>query len=91
MAVLVALTHLLLSSRVWLSLGVLTLVWFGVVVIYRLYFHPLTKVPGPRLAAATTLYQSYYNCRYYLKIADLHTIYGREEMLVDSRCKTHDT
>jgi hypothetical protein len=50
------------------------------VVIYRLYFHPLAKVPGPRLAAITWLYQTYYSfvggSRFYLQIEKLHEIYG---------------
>lgn len=49
--------------------------------IYRLYFHPLAKFPGPRLAAATQWYEFYYDCiqfgQYTFQIARLHEKYGQ--------------
>lgn len=54
--------------------------WLLYVTIYRIFFHPLAQMPGPRLAAVTDLYRFYHtviqrgdllNC---LKI--LHEIYG---------------
>lgn len=47
----------------------------------RLYFHPLSHIPGPKLAGATWLYQTYFSfapggAQYYLQIAKLHGIYG---------------
>ncbi|KAL8851803.1 MAG: hypothetical protein Q9221_003317 [Calogaya cf. arnoldii] len=49
-------------------------------VIYRLYFSPLAKFPGPKLAAATLWYEYYYDVvqrgRYTWKIAELHAQYG---------------
>lgn len=49
-------------------------------VIYRLYFSPLSKFPGPKLAAATLWYEFYYDAickgRYTFKIMDLHRKYG---------------
>lgn len=30
-------------------------------IIYRLTLHPLAKFPGPRIAAASSLYQMYYD------------------------------
>lgn len=49
--------------------------------IYRLFFHPLAKFPGPNLAALTTWYEGYYDClrykgRYTFKLRDLHEKYG---------------
>jgi len=44
--------------------------------VYRRFFHPLAKVPGPFLPAVTKLYQSAYNGRYYLQIEKMHAKYG---------------
>ncbi|RDW56886.1 hypothetical protein BP5796_12953 [Coleophoma crateriformis] len=49
--------------------------------LYNLYWHPLAHIPGPRLAAATYLYQTYFGLaggksRYYMHIAELHRRYG---------------
>jgi hypothetical protein len=56
-------------------------------VLYRLYFHPLAKVPGPRLAAATWLYEIYFDLflggKFDFEIGRLHEIYGT---LPDVRC-----
>lgn len=49
------------------------------VVIYRIYFHPLAKVPGPLLARITWLYSFWYNIvtkRFYLRVQELHEQYG---------------
>ncbi|CAH0045319.1 unnamed protein product [Clonostachys solani] len=50
------------------------------IIIDRLYLSPLAKFPGPKLAAATSLYESYYDVIkggvYYKQIQKLHKIYG---------------
>lgn len=52
------------------------------VVLYRLTFHPLARFPGPTLAAATGLYEAYYQCikdgggRYWVEIRKMHEQYG---------------
>lgn len=49
-------------------------------VIYRLYFHPLSKFPGPKLAALTTWYEGYYDIvhrgRYLWEMEKMHKAYG---------------
>src|SRR6266704_6531846 len=49
-------------------------------VFYNIYRHPLSHIPGPKIAAATYLYQTYYSLiggsRFYIKIGKLHNKYG---------------
>lgn len=58
-----------------LPLGLLTLR-----TVYHLYFHPLSKFPGPKLAAATFLYEFYYDViksgMYIWEIERMHEKYG---------------
>ena len=61
-------------------------VWIAYVIygaVYRLYFSPLAKFPGPRLAALTRLYELYYEIvkggQYTFKIGELHEEYGIED------------
>ena len=61
--------------------GLLLLVGYGLVLaIYRLYFSPLSKFPGPKVAAATAWYEFYYDCikhgRYTFEVKEMHRKYG---------------
>ena len=63
----------------WIAVAIIAFVAYTI--IQRLLFHPLAHVPGPRCAAASTLYQTYYcfaggGSRYYQKIKQLHDQYG---------------
>ena len=53
--------------------------------IYRLYFHPLARFPGPKLAALSQWYEFYYDVvlkgRYIFKIKELHEKYGKQDSL----------
>ena len=48
--------------------------------LYRLFFHPLAKYPGPKLAAATNWYEFYYDViqhgNFTHHIQQLHKQYG---------------
>jgi hypothetical protein len=53
-----------------------------VMVIYRLHFHPLNRFPGPRLAAATSLYEIYFSAWgpgvFEHEINEMHRQYGKQ-------------
>ncbi|KAF4776013.1 hypothetical protein HER10_EVM0002755 [Colletotrichum scovillei] len=68
------------SLSILKALVLLLLHYLIVVVAYRLFFSPLRKIPGPKLAAVTFLYEFYYDAicrgRFLWKIQDLHAKYG---------------
>lgn len=72
------------NTRPTLSLLVAALsVWVVYVVglgIYRLFFHPIARFPGPKLAAVTRWYEFYYEIvkkgNFTFHIQDLHKKYG---------------
>jgi hypothetical protein len=72
----IVLWHLILPSMVLSCL----------VAAYRLLFHPLRKVPGPKLASMTGLYRFYYDIvkrgGYLEKLQRLHEIYGTSHITV---------
>jgi hypothetical protein len=55
-------------------------VWLATIAAYRVFFHPLSKFPGPKLATLTTWYEAYYDVgrqgRYIFEVEKMHKIYG---------------
>ena len=64
----------------WPTTITILLSYFSGLAIYRLYLHPLSQFPGPKLAAVTRWYEGYYdvvqNGQYTFKIRDMHKKYG---------------
>lgn len=69
------------SSITWRILVAAAIAYYGTLVFYRLFLHPLARFPGPRLAAISRWYEAYYDVllggQYTSKIAELHRIYGK--------------
>jgi hypothetical protein len=46
--------------------------WLSSLLVHRLYLSPLSQIPGPKLAALTGLYETYFGCfkrgRYWVEI-----------------------
>ncbi|KAH7067136.1 cytochrome P450 [Paraphoma chrysanthemicola] len=63
-----------------LALAALPVVYFAIVATYRLFFHPLSKIPGPKLLAITSLSKDIKNDIFgiwYRDVAAIHAQYGR--------------
>ncbi|KAH6842952.1 cytochrome P450 [Chaetomium sp. MPI-CAGE-AT-0009] len=69
----------------WMRQGAYLIVFLVLLVsvsvgIYRVYLSPLAKIPGPKLAALTYLYEAYYEVwlggKYFLRVTEMHKQYG---------------
>ena len=49
------------SLQLLCVLIVATICYLAYGIIYNLYFHPLAKFPGPKITAATKLYEFYWD------------------------------
>lgn len=65
-----------------LNFSALALLYMIYLAIYRLYFSPLAAFPGPKIAAATGLYEFYYDWwlsgQYIFEVEKMHKKYGKE-------------
>ncbi len=69
-----------IDSGILLNLTVVAVIYIIVLVIYRVFLSPLANVPGPKIAAATGWYESYYDClragEYIFEIERMHKLFG---------------
>lgn len=71
------------SARLLTPVNLITLLffWICIVIAYRLWLGPLASVPGPKLAALTGWYETYFECvqrgRYWVEIERMHEQYGK--------------
>lgn len=74
-------TLVMQSMGGWRIAAYALIVYCATLVFYRLFFHPLAKFPGPKVAAISRWYEAYYDVvlggKYTKKIAELHEIYGK--------------
>ncbi|KAL2859546.1 cytochrome P450 [Aspergillus pseudodeflectus] len=68
------------AVRAGLAVAAIYVVYLAGLVFYRLYFSPLAKFPGPRIAAVTGYYELYYDVihkgQYIFQIEKMHDKYG---------------
>lgn len=73
-----------------------TAIYLVSLIVYRLYLHPLSEVPGPKLAAITSWYETYYDLfktpggQYWNKLDELHNIYGPIIRINPNEVQIHD-
>lgn len=63
------------------SFGAIFAVYSIVLVVHRLWFHPLAGFPGPKLLATTTWYETYidlFRHDFPERLAKIHEKYGRK-------------
>ena len=77
------------------ALGATVLYLVGLA-IYRVYFHPLSRFPGPKIAAATGFYETYFDIlsgpggQYMWEIQRMHDKYGEEDVHVTKARTSRD-
>jgi hypothetical protein len=61
--------------------GAALVIYYVSLIVYRLYFHPLAKFPGSKLAAASLWYEFYYDVilrgKFVWKLQEMHERYGK--------------
>ncbi|KAH8660697.1 oxoglutarate/iron-dependent oxygenase [Tricladium varicosporioides] len=70
----------IIAGHAWLTALAFSAIYLLLLSIYRLFFHPLAKFPGPKFAALTVWYEFYYDGlkrgQYGFEIGKMHERYG---------------
>jgi hypothetical protein len=70
----------LLSHSPAVDAAIAAIIYCVCLAVYRLYFHPLAKFPGPKIGALTLWYEFYFDCvkggKFIWEIERLHNKYG---------------
>ena len=73
------------ASSLLLSALLLWVVYLAGLAIYRLFFSPIAKFPGPKLAALSNWYEFYYDVylegSFTVHIQALHKKYGMQNLV----------
>ena len=85
------------ENRTGLAIGaaILWCVYAFNLVVYRLYFHPLAKFPGLKIAAATQWYETYFDIvkkgggQFTFEVKRMHKKYGISYLI--SRVSSSDS
>lgn len=71
-----------ISPGVILVSAVAVFAYSMLLAVYRLYFHPLRHIPGPKLAVVSSWYEFYYDVlgrgTFCWEIKRMHDTYGKE-------------